>query len=114
MKRVQMVQEMSGTRPDGRAWPPAGVEFEVDDEEARFLTRTADGSSTPLAVYTEKRTETADAPEKVVETREEKFDKGGTTPPGPSTAENATGEPEEVQAPRRGRPPGSMNRPKSQ
>jgi hypothetical protein len=70
MVSVVMKQQMSGARADGRAWPPPDVEFEVDTEEARFLTRTTDSSPDPIAVYAEKRTETGDAPEKRAETRE--------------------------------------------
>jgi hypothetical protein len=70
MVPVVMKQQMSGQRADGRAWPPVGVEFEVTEEEARSLTLTTDSSPDPIAVYAEKRTETADAPAKPVETRE--------------------------------------------
>jgi hypothetical protein len=84
MKRVRMMQDISGSRGDGRAWPPRGVEFEVDEAEARMLTHVADGSDSPLAVYAEERAETADAPEKPVETREEKDPVPAQAPvPGP-------------------------------
>jgi hypothetical protein len=71
MVRVIMKQDISGPRGDGRAWPPAGVEFEVDEAEARLLTLTGGSSNVPLAVYAEKRTETGDAPESRAETRDE-------------------------------------------
>jgi hypothetical protein len=104
---VKMVQQMSGQRGDGREWPPAGVDFEVDAEEARFLTRTADGSSTPLAVYAERRTETADAKARPVETREEKPAMGGVLPGGSSQAENKSAAPERVDAPAKQSRPGA-------
>lgn len=39
MKRIRMLEQYSGPRYDGRQWPTAGVEFEVDDEEAAGLVR---------------------------------------------------------------------------
>jgi hypothetical protein len=46
--RVRMLQDLSGPRPDGRYWPPAGGEFEVAEEEGRWLTR-ATFAHRPLA-----------------------------------------------------------------
>lgn len=94
MVSVVMKQQMSGQRADGRAWPPMDVEFEVDDEEARFLTRTTDSSPDPIAVYAEKRTETGDAPEKRAETREAKAEakpaKAAQDRPGAGKGRSAT------------------------
>lgn len=101
MKRIIMVQQMSGLRGDGRWWPPVGVEFEVSDDEARQLTHMGDNDRTPIAKYAETRMETADAPAKTVETREDKTEelgKGGTLPKGPTVAENRTTRPEPVAA----------------
>lgn len=39
MKRIRMTEQYSGPRFDGRMWPTAGAEFEVDDEEAEGLVR---------------------------------------------------------------------------
>lgn len=39
MKRIRMLEQYSGPRYDGRSWPTAGTEFEVDDEEAAGLVR---------------------------------------------------------------------------
>lgn len=64
MIEVRMVQQVSGTRGDGRPWPPVGGTITVSDAEARDLLRSNLGS-TPLAipvVAEERRTETADAP----------------------------------------------------
>jgi hypothetical protein len=75
--RVRMVQQMSGTRPDGTPWPGAGEEFDASGEEFEWLTHTADSQSSPIAVpVTEKRgseqAETRPAPEDPkVETRED-------------------------------------------
>lgn len=105
MVRVVMQQEISGPRGDGRAWPPPGVEFEVDVDEARFLTHVSDGSNVPLAKYAEKRTETADAPAKPVETREDKEPEEA-----PAGGLDAAGVPKGGYEPKRGRPGAGKSR----
>lgn len=45
---VRMVQQMSGSRGDGSAWPPVGGTLVVGEDEAEMLTRRTD-SSPPLA-----------------------------------------------------------------
>jgi hypothetical protein len=111
-----MVQQMSGGRADGRAWPPAGVVFEVDAEEARFLTRVTDSQPMPIATLVEeKRTETADKP---AETPEPPVHKAAEPPKAETRVPDVPEAPVETrpapapEAPRRGRPPGSTNRPK--
>lgn len=101
MERIVMMQEISGPRGDGRAWPPPGVEFEVDAEEARFLTHVSDGSNVPLAKYAEKRTETADAKVKPAETREDK------EPEAPAGGLDAAGVPRGGYEPKRSSRPGA-------
>lgn len=46
---IRMVQQLSGRRPDGRAWPEAGGVIAVDEDEARALCHTAAQQSHPIA-----------------------------------------------------------------
>jgi len=43
-----MIEQRSGGRYDGRAWPPVGEDFDVPDEEGTGLC--AQGSAIPVAV----------------------------------------------------------------
>ena len=64
--RIRMVQERTGPRHDGRAWPPVGGEIDVADDEGAAVC--AQGWAVP--VPTEKRkTET---PEDSLKPSEEK------------------------------------------
>ena len=109
MVTVRMVQQMSGRRYDGRAWPPYGATFEVSAEEAADLCHTAAGA-TPIAVpvVEMRKVETADAPvDPKVEVRHETHavaEPTVTSPPRPATAV-----PDNPEPPKRGpgRPPKS-------
>lgn len=48
--RIRMVQQMSGSRPDGRIWPGVGEELDVSDAEGMELCRAFDSHSHPIAV----------------------------------------------------------------
>lgn len=68
--RVAMKQYISGGRGDGRDWPPAGVPFDVGDDEGIELCRN--GLAIPLP----------SDPGPPVETRDE--DPGAPADPGPA------------------------------
>lgn len=114
-----MVQQMSGGRADGRAWPPVGVVFEVSADEASFLTRVTDSQPTPIAeAVEEQRAETPEKPEPKHEVKQEEPLKAetrvpdGYVPNAPESAPLETRPAPVHEAPRRGRPPGSTNKPK--
>ena len=46
--KIRMIEQRSGGRYDGRAWPAVGVDFDVPDEEGAGLC--AQGSAIPVAV----------------------------------------------------------------
>jgi len=54
-----MIEQRSGGRYDGRAWPPVGEDFDVPDEEGAGLC--AQGSAIPVAVK-DADVETREAP----------------------------------------------------
>jgi hypothetical protein len=47
---IQMVQQLSGRRADGRFWPQPGGTLDVSPEEARELTATDSHQSHPIAI----------------------------------------------------------------
>lgn len=83
---IRMVQQMSGSRGDGTAWPPVGGTLTVSAEEARQLCDTSHGSPIAVpAVSEERRTETGDAPASgKTETRDDKPE-----PPKPAAQQQA-------------------------
>lgn len=96
--KIRLLQQMSGSRGDGSTWPPVGSVIDVGPEEARDLTRTS-GSTLPIAEYVE---ETADAPDKKTEQRNERAPKAppaasktpaGSTPAGSSKAATSNAAP---------------------
>ena len=103
--KVRMTQQMSGPRGDGQDWPPTGGVLETGDGEGAMIVRNGWG----VPVVEERKTETAAAPDPKVEVR---------TEPDPQPAEPPAAPPEEdesalpVEMRRRGRPPGSPNKPK--
>lgn len=62
MPEIEMIQQMSGRRADGRFWPPVGGVIEVSAAEARELCATQSQQSHPIAKYVSREEETGDAP----------------------------------------------------
>jgi hypothetical protein len=46
--KIRMIEQRSGGRYDGRAWPAVGEDFDVPDDEGAGLC--AQGSAVPVAV----------------------------------------------------------------
>lgn len=52
--KVRIIQQVGGTRPDGKPWPPPGAVMEVGVEEAIDLTRPDSHQNTPIAELVEE------------------------------------------------------------
>ena len=68
MPEVKMVQQMSGPRPDGRAWPPVGGVIDVSEDEAVALCHEAGQQSHPIAVRMAAKAEETGDDERAAET----------------------------------------------
>lgn len=117
--KVRIIQQMSGSRPNGLPWPPAGTVLDVPDWEGRSLCATGDSHDTPIAVpVVEERAETRPAPQPTpVETRAPEPAAAVAAEPVAEAKPTVTEQPEPPEQPVKrgpGRPPGSTNKPRPQ
>lgn len=63
MVEIEMIQQLSGRRADGRFWPNTGGVIDVSAAEARELCATQSQQSHPIAKYAKRGEETGDAKE---------------------------------------------------
>lgn len=89
MPEIEMVQQMSGLRPDGRPWPPVGGVIDVSEDEARELCHTESQQSHPRAKRVAARgQETADD-EREAETASDPRPADTTVPKAPKSVKAA-------------------------
>jgi hypothetical protein len=89
MPEVEMVQQMSGPRPDGRTWPPVGGVIDVSEDEAAALCHESGQQSHPIAVRVHKRKEETGDDERETETASDPRPADTSVPKAPKSARPA-------------------------